>query len=360
MRIIVFCLPGIGDALMATPMIKLLKKNYPAALIDLACMFSAVGYLFKNNKSIQKVYFLDIYNKNKLFGIRRVIPLRSHAYDVSILAFPAFRREYHIVQWLVGAKKRIAHVFKKGYWSECNFLDTHHIPVEEKEHNVINNLNLLKSLGIHWEEKIDKRKIAYQFGLDKKDRDFGKKYIQNLGWEKDEVIGIHPGSINSPAGVLRRWPIEKFAELSRYLIKKKKQKILLFAGPFEPELGEPLANLIDDNKNCKLVNNVQFNQSVGILNSVSLLISNDNGYAHVANALGIKTIILFGPTNMKLSRPYNNNISVYIRKAKFTPWFKNSMKVTDIPQGLQSGMELIEVDDVINAYDSLVLKARSL
>lgn len=87
-------------------------------------------------------------------------------YDVSILAFPAYRREYHIVSFILGAKRRIAHRFASGYWSECTFLETDLVPVDESKHNVINNLELLRVLGIDWTRVYpDISKIRYILNL---------------------------------------------------------------------------------------------------------------------------------------------------------------------------------------------------
>jgi len=107
MKILIVCLPGIGDALMATTMIRLLKQKNPDAQIDVACMFGAVEYIFKNNPDINSIYRLPLYKENKLKGLRQIFNLRKNKYDISIVAFPAFRREYHLVHRLIGAKKRI-------------------------------------------------------------------------------------------------------------------------------------------------------------------------------------------------------------------------------------------------------------
>src|SRR5258706_6076312 len=136
MRIAVLCLPGIGDSLMATPMIRVLRKKFPKAKIDLICMFSGVSYCFKNNKNINTIHKLSLYNAPLINGILEILNLRRNAYEISILTFPAYRREYHIVQFLLGAKKRISHRFTKGLWNEWNFLDTTRVPVNEAVHNV--------------------------------------------------------------------------------------------------------------------------------------------------------------------------------------------------------------------------------
>lgn len=346
MKILVLCLPGIGDALMATPMVRVLKKEFPKAEIDIACMFEGVRYVFKNNPYINNVRLLSLYKENRVMGVLRVLLLRKHRYDLSILAFPAFRREYHVVQWLIGAKQRISHKFQRGHWSEFNFLDTTLIPVDEEEHHVTNNLNLLKPLGVDWLVHYKAKDLNYDLYLNKEDKEFGKKYINDLDWSKNKIIGIHPGSINSKLGVQKRWPVNNFAELIKKLIKKG-NKILIFIGPDEIEVGLKLYNLIGNEKDCKLLNNLKFNQSVGVLSQIGLLIGNDNGFAHIANALGVKSIILFGPTNMKWCSPYNKNICSIIRKSKSEPWFRNDIKVTDPPADAKSGMEAISVRDVL-------------
>ncbi len=353
MKILILCLPGIGDALMATPIVNILRQAYPLARIDVATMFDSVSYIFKHNPHIQHVYHLPLYKQEKLIGIKSILSLRKEKYDVSILSFPTFRREYHIVQWLIGAKKRIGHVFPKGHWSECNFLDTDHIPVDEGEHNVINNLNLLEGVGIDWKNKIGKEKLHYEFILDQKDSTFGKEYVKNLHLEKSDIVAMHPGSIDSKAGVLKRWSIDRFAKIAKYLIQKKK-KILIFIGPFEKELGEELYRLIDNKENCFLIKDMNFAHAVGILSNVKLLIANDNGFAHIANALKIPSIVLFGPTNSIWCGPYDSDFVTIVRKAMFSPWFRNDMKVTNPPSNAQSGMEKISVDDVILAMSPYI------
>lgn len=347
MKILILCLPGIGDALMATPMIKVLRSEMPEVQIDVACMFEGVRYVFKNNPYINNVFYLHIYKQNKIKGLKEVWSLRENKYDVSILSFPAYRREYHLVQRIIGAKKRISHRFKKGYFLEMNFLDTDLIFFDENEHHVPNNLNLLKALGIEWERKYKKKNFTYDLILDKEDTEFGKRYFKNLEWNANQIVGIHPGSINSPAGILRRWPAENFIELIKKMIREKGKKVVIFAGPEERGVGIKINDTVNDSKNCQLIQNVSFGQVLGILNQISLLITHDNGFAHLGNALKREEIVLYGPTNMNWTAPYNKSLCKLIRKADFEPWFRNDIRVTDPPKDAKSGMESITVEDVL-------------
>jgi len=349
MKILVLCLPGIGDALMATPMVKLLKHKNPDAEIDIACMFGGVEYVFKNNKNISNIYKLSLYKESSFTGFKQILSLRKNKYDLSILAFPAYRREYHLVQWLIGAKKRITHKFEKGFFSEFNFLDTDSVAVDEDLHNVENNLNLLKVLGIDWRVDLKKEDIKYDLILNQADIDFGEEYIKNLGLEKEEIVGVHPGSTLSPAALLRRWPIENYAEVAKYLIKERNKKIIIFVGPDEVDLGEKLLCLIDNSNNCHLIKNINFGKALGILKKVKLLICNDNGFGHLANGLGVKIITLWASTNDKWSLPYNKSLVTLIRPENFKSWHRYDLK-RSIPEKAESGMNKIEINQIINNF----------
>lgn len=355
MKILALCLPAIGDGLMATPLIRVLRKKFPKATIDVACMMGGVKYVFKNNQYLNQVHLLTIYSGNKLKGLGQLLALRKNKYDISILTFPSYRREYHLVQTLIGAKKRIAHSFSTGYWLELNFLDTDLIAVDEASHNVVNNLNLVYAININWEDFIDEENASYDLTLDAPDIEYGRGYVKALGWRSQKIIGIHPGSTNSPAAILRRWPPDRYAQVAKYLIKLG-FRIILFAGPDEKEIGKALQALIHS-KHCHLVDNVNFNQSLGILNQVDLLICNDNGFGHLANALGKKIVTLWASTNDKWSLPHNKKLVTLIRAPMLIPWYRYILK-RSIPKGVSGGMEMIQVEDVINVLRKSLANTR--
>ncbi|MFA6995149.1 MAG: glycosyltransferase family 9 protein [Patescibacteria group bacterium] len=323
-----------------------MKKNFPEAEVDVACMFSGVEYVFNHNEKINKIYRLSLYSGNKWQGFKQLLSLRKEKYNISILAFPCYRREYNFVHWLVGAKKRIAHKFNKGFYREFHFLNTDLVEVDESDHNVINNLNLLKPLGINWQDRFKKEDLHYVLKLNQKDIDFGKDYIKQLSWENEKIIAIHPGSTNSPAALLRRWPIERYAAVAKFLIKDKKSRILIFAGSDEKELGQELNMLINDNIDCKLVTGTNFGQSLGILNYINLLICNENGFSHLAVALGKKTIMLEASTNPVWSAPFDSNLLTVIRPDNFKPWYRYDLKRT-VPVGAEGGIDKITIKDVL-------------
>jgi ADP-heptose:LPS heptosyltransferase len=349
-RIVVFCLPGIGDALMATPMIRVLHRK--GARVDVAVMFDSVRYVFKNNDNVDSVHYLPLLERRNMAALSRLLSLRGMRYHGSLLAFPAYRREYHLVQWLVGAQQRIAHRFAEGHVSELHFLNTHFVHVDEAEHNVINNLNLLRPLGIEWQRELPRDDIRYDLILDEADVTFGRAYISNLNWENELIVGIHPGSTNSPAALLRRWPLENYASLIRFLIGRR-MKVLIFAGPDEADIADRLHGLVSDGRHCRLIENVKFSQALGILNAANLLICNDNGFGHIAVALGKRILTLWASTRNTWSLPFGKELVTLIRPEGFAPWYRYELK-RRIPEGARGGMEDISVQEVIRASARLL------
>ena len=348
-KIAVLCLPGIGDGLMATPLVQAISSFFPGSSIDILCMFSGVRYVYQRNPHVTHIHQISLYRQNLLKGFSQILSLRG-SYSLSFLAFPTYRREYHLVHFLLGAKRRISHRFQRGFFLEGHFLNTDLVDVDETQHNVINNLNLLNAFGFDWQDCFSKDGPSYEFSPDPNDISFGKTYIERLGWQNELILGIHPGSTTSPAALLRRWSIERYAKVAKHLIKKKGAKILIFAGPEERQDGKKLAAGIDTPSSCHLIEGTSFQQDVGILSQVRLLLCNDNGFGHLAVALGKPIVTLWASTNDRWSLPYNKDLVTLVRPPKFTPWYRYDLK-RSIPEGMTGGMERIPVSQVIEAVE---------
>jgi len=357
-KILIFCMGGIGDTLMAFPMIKKLKQSYQNFQIDVACMFEGSAYACRGNSDINEAIHLPLYN-NFFGGIWRSVGLRKKKYDISMLTFPAYRREYHLVQWFVGAKKRFAHRFKKGFLSELHFLNTGLIDVDESVHNLINNLNLLDlfmenkigNTGKNGNAKKDDT-LEYSLVLNNEDREFGERFIKEIGWEKENIIGIHPGSTNSPAALLRRWPADRYVEVIKFLKEKTRAKVLIFLGREESGLVKGFQSLEDDS--CKLIYGNGFGKTLGILSQIKLLICNDNGFGHLAVALKKPIVTLWASTNDKWSLPYGKDLVTLIRPPNFTPWYRYDLKRRK-PNLVEGGIDRIQTEEVIDCLREKLL-----
>ncbi|MDP4176503.1 MAG: glycosyltransferase family 9 protein, partial [Bacteroidota bacterium] len=93
MKILIFALSGIGDALMFTPSIKLLRESYPDAQIDALCMFGGVRDIYKRNENLNNILYYNFMKEGAAKSLLYLLKLRGQ-YDLSINVYPANRKEY--------------------------------------------------------------------------------------------------------------------------------------------------------------------------------------------------------------------------------------------------------------------------
>ena len=152
-KILIIALSGAGDVLMATPLIKGLKKAYPDSKIDcIVMMGKASKILLDNNPNLNKVTYFDFFKEGVFKSLLFCNKLRKERYDLSITTYPQGRYHYSGVSFLIGAKKRIGFHYEM---QPINFnkLFFHHTIYEDfKKHVVDHNLEVLKHLEIDIEK----------------------------------------------------------------------------------------------------------------------------------------------------------------------------------------------------------------
>lgn len=147
--------------------------------------------------------------------------------------------------------------------------------------------------------------------LNQRDREWAKDFWKSKGVdikEREKIILIHPGSGSKK----KVWPVENFLKLSNYLQNHIDRKIAIIIGPAE---GDEIQNeIMKDGLNNKIViRGLSLIQLASVIEGCNLFIGNDSGVSHLASALGIRTVTLFGPTNHIVWAPRGER-NVIIRK----------------------------------------------
>jgi ADP-heptose:LPS heptosyltransferase len=133
-KILIIALPGIGDALMSTPMLTLLRKAKPDAEIHVLTMFHATRELFLSNPNLDTIHFFDFINGSNIEGLLYLFYLRSFGFDISINIYPQNRREYNIFALIIGASKRIGLHYGHSNWQNLSWLLTDTIHENDRYH----------------------------------------------------------------------------------------------------------------------------------------------------------------------------------------------------------------------------------
>lgn len=307
-KILVLCLAGAGDVLMATPLLKELRIAYPAAQIDVLVMQGAAARdVLSGNPNVNTVYLHDFRSERLYRSLCFCWKLRG-VYDLSINAYPQNRMEYNLLSLLIGARQRVGFRYAVRCGAMERFFQTHTLEEDESRHVVENNLQIIPEvLGFSLSQTLPRLELFPQ----EKNRNLADDFIKTRGLEGKVLIGFHPGSGVTKNLILKRWPVERWAELARQLGADDKVRIVLFGTPDERNLRDDIRRLAGDQQ-AHLVEagDISLMDSAALIGRLDLLVCCDALLSHVAAALQTPTVVLFGPTPPTATRPYNSKCEV--------------------------------------------------
>lgn len=321
MKILVNVLSGIGDALMFTPALKKIKDEIPDCEIDALIMFKGVGDIYKDLPQVSKILFWDFLNKSKIDSLLFVLSLRGK-YDAVINAYPSNRKEYNIISFLTGAKKRLAVEYLRMDYQNLGFLNNIKIKENDSLHNVEENIRLAEKLtGVKGKEI-----STLQLNLSDVDLSSAENFLKDKKIDRNDfVIGFHPGCNTLKNHDKRRWEPEKFGLLGKKFIENNKARILIFGGPEEEFLKTQVLDKINFDGAYK-VNTKSLTQTAAVMKRCDLFITNDSSLMHIAAALQLNTIAIIGPTNPNYIRPWQTKNKIVSLNLDCSPCFFYSPK----------------------------------
>ncbi len=138
----------------------------------------------------------------------------------------------------------------------------------------------------------------------------GRSWLTERGWDgRDPLIALHPGA----GSITKRWPLVRFIHLARHLVLQEKRKLLIIEGPAEQSLAKQVAQALSSADGI-LAESLPLNLLASILGQCSSFIGNDSGIAHLAAALGVRSLVLFGPTPPQHWAPLGQHVTVIRNK----------------------------------------------
>jgi ADP-heptose:LPS heptosyltransferase len=125
------------------------------------------------------------------------------------------------------------------------------------------------------------------------------------GEDKGAWWAIHPGS-GSPR---KNWPWERFLEVARAISNRNQIQPFFLFGPVEEETTKEMAREIEA-QGFPILRNIALPILAGVLGHCAGYLGNDSGVSHLAAALGVPTVILFGPTDPEVWAPKGKNVKI--------------------------------------------------
>lgn len=345
-KILLISLSGIGNHLMHAPVFKSIKEANPDAKVTVWVAPRNTATLAKANPDIDRVIRAPI--KRTIFGhIQQISKLRQKKFDVGIVLSPGQLWKSSAYLFLSGVDQRVGHRYPHLGNPDSSLFLTHGLPVKPNLHDIEQNLSLLKPLKITPTKDI----LPYYLSIPKFNISKASFILKTIRPAvKDPIfIGLHPGS--APNFAWKRWPIKNFAIVGKKLAKQHNAHILLFGNSSEVKAMKMLRQKIGK-QNCSIIIN-KLLTSAAVIHKCQLFISNDSGLMHIASALDVPTIGLFGPTDENKTGPRGTN-SISVR----APGTKAVYDVnTNFDLGPDPHQTILDVkpNQVLEAANSLLL-----
>ncbi|UCC39385.1 MAG: lipopolysaccharide heptosyltransferase II [Candidatus Aminicenantes bacterium] len=289
MKIIVRAPNWIGDAVLSVPSIESLSKNFPRAQIWVAAT-EWVKDLFTSYDFIKGVVSLS--DLNTLKGIRNSAQnLKKSRFETGVLLTNSFSSAF--LFYLAKIPERWGYV-RDGR----GLLLTRGVSPKGQgklSHQLNYYLELISGLSL----KTYPPEISLPLTQDEMSQAKERLLSLNVDLGKPLVL-LNPGASYGPA---KRWPASRFAELASLYQQRKNVEILIIGSSDESELAESIVSSMPK-KPLSLVGKTSLRLLAGLISHAALFITNDSGPMHLANALKIPVTAIFGPTDPRLTGPF--------------------------------------------------------
>lgn len=282
---------GLGDCVQIIPMLQILKQNYPDSYLAVI-VNSKVSkeLLLMAPVKIDKFYYLNMQNLTIRSFINLIHQIRKEHFDYFILSPITTKWKAKIFAIFTGAKSKIGEQYKNfDIYKRDNTV-----------HMVERNIALLKSF-CNIPDKIARPILKVPV-------------VKNLLISKKEnenIIGVCIGggtatNYRNKLVYPRAWLTERIKIITENLIKKN-NKVILFGGKDELKDLVIFSNLLNNNNILNFVGKTTIIESAVLAEQCDLVIGVDTGMQHIADAVGTKTLSIFGPTNPKTHGAYSEN-----------------------------------------------------
>jgi lipopolysaccharide heptosyltransferase II len=320
-RILVFAYHGLGNFIMYTPALKLLRERYPAARIDLQ-----VG----NNTGCEEVLagsalFDNIYNLPISAGVRawlaRAKAVRDTRYDLTISEFHSHSWPLVLLIAASGAPFRLGHVTSPGWsrrFSRYSFVFNLPVAMREDEHEIERYIDLMAEAGAR---AVAPSAAATFIHLTDEDRAFARRFLEGgAGSMARTIIGFQPGT--SPTMRWKQWPIERYREvIGRVLADSPDSQIVLFGSASEEAMIREVAAGLRGRISLA-AGKTSVKQVAALIEQCDLLVCNDSGLMHAAVAVGTPVAAIYGPTDFRRTAPLGDRHIVIRHELPCSPCFR--------------------------------------
>jgi heptosyltransferase-2 len=332
----------IGDAVMSLPAVRAIRGRFPDDRITVLAK-PWVAALYEGESSIDRVITFEGASGAKDWNAKRelVSRLREGGFDLAILLPNSF--ESAALVRLAGVKRIV------GYARDGRgLLLSDAIPVpkpgEIPAHERFYYLELLRRAGLIDASPADWMKTVPEIRLDgiHERREKGEELFRALGIDLP-VVGVSPGAAYGSA---KRWLPGRFAESAARLANELGSgSVAVFGSPAEKAMCEEVASSAGGRN---LAGATSLRDFIAMTAACSVFLTNDSGAMHIASALGVPSVTVFGPTNENATGPTGPAARLVREPVECAPCLKRECPID------HRCMTRVTVDQVVLAAGELL------
>jgi lipopolysaccharide heptosyltransferase II len=333
-RILVRGTNWLGDAVMTTPALLRLREKFPEAQITLLTP-EKLRELWTNHPAINET--ISFASGENVFAVAK--KLRAGKFDLALVlpnsprsALEVFlagipRRTGYARPWrnffltqavapradAVKMRKRSVGEIKKLI-AENPESRIQNPEIPKSAHQIFEYLNLAVALGANPEPLATQLFITPE-EIESARKKFGLDKISN------PIFGLNPGAEYGPA---KRWPVERFIATAKEIQQKTNCIWILFGGKGDLAIANQIESEIQNSKlkTQNLCGKTSLRELMSLLKLCRVLLTNDTGPMHVAAALKIPIVAIFGSTSPELTGPvFSSGSKILKSDAPCSPCF---------------------------------------
>ncbi len=353
-RILVIALAGIGDCLIATPLIHELRLQYPDAELEALVFWPGSRDLLEGNPHLNTVHQRNLVKDGNLKAVRYLLQLRRRRYDLTVNAHPQARIHYRLAAALLGAPLRLSHRYD-DHGTLDSLLINRTIPQDYAIHSIENNIRLVELLG----RTPRLTQPEMEVFLTPADREWAAGFVAQHHLGEKRCLGIHVGSGGTKNLSLKRWPVGHYVELLRRFTHSHPQiPVLLFGGPEEEQAHQEILAAVGAGRVLN-VRSSNFRQTAALLQHCRAFLSVDTVLMHLAAAMKVPNQVVIeaptlNPTNLPWQTRYRlvRNPLVHGRNLEYYRYDGGPIK--GAREHLLACMASVKVEDVYEAVHEAV------
>jgi heptosyltransferase II len=292
MKIAVFLPNWLGDVAMATPALRAMRRHFGPTARIVGIMRPYLADVLAGAEWLDEQWCFNPRAKDRSQRVWAIVRrIRAEQFDMALLMTNSLRTA--VIAWLGRATQRIGYV----RYGRGALLTGKLFPRREgkrlfgeimPEPMVDTYLELAYSVGC------DKESPRLELATVASDRQSADAVFERLGLRSDgRVIAINS---SGAYGGSKLWPVEYFAELARRIVAELDHDVLAICGPKEKDIVRRIVELSGSGRVFSMADQpMDLGTAKACIARCRLMVSTDSGPRHVAAALGLPVVTMFGP-----------------------------------------------------------------